>query len=311
MALSVIKQTIKFLHRRLSRYISIDALIWSNSVDVASFIDSVRDWTPLAAHKRVSACLDCAQDLLQQTMLRLEDECRVLLKGGSGSSRHLDYSDEDDGVSRSDGGDGKLSIDEVQQMQWTQLEEEIEKWIKAIHVTLRVLLPSERHLYNCVFSGCLSATDFSFLEVCRGSTVEILNFADAVAISSRSPERLFKVLDVYEAVRDLMPEFELIFSVPDGGLHPITRYVMNYLRASCRLRQTLEQVFEESVVDVDHGKVDEESASVLSVQLTWIMELLESNLEAKSKVYKDAALSSVFMMNNGRYIVQKANDNEL
>ncbi|KAH6784102.1 exocyst subunit exo70 family protein B1 [Perilla frutescens var. hirtella] len=52
-------------------------------------------------------------------------------------------------------------------------------------------------------------------------------------------------------------------AVPDDGLHTITRYVMNYLRASYRSRQTLEQVFEESVVDVDHGKVDEESASIL------------------------------------------------
>ncbi|KAH6837081.1 exocyst subunit exo70 family protein B1 [Perilla frutescens var. hirtella] len=416
-----IEQTINSLDRRLSRYISIDAPIWSNSADVASFLDSVdqliaavRDWTPLAAHKRVSACLDRAEDLLQQTMLRLEDEFRALLEGGGGSSRHPDYSDEDDDVSVEDDdsipvaqpvtdynflidalpagtvgdlheiakrmvaagyekeccgvysgcrreflerslsrlGLQKLSIDEVQRMQWTQLEEEIEKWIKAINVTLRVLLPSERRLCDRVFSGCLSAADVSFLEVCRGSTVELLNFADAVAISSRSPERLFKVLDVYEAVRDLMPEFELIFSgecclslrneaisvwkrlgdvirgiflelenlirrdpaksaVPGGGLHPITRYVMNYLRAACRSRQTLEQVFEESVVDVDHGKVDDESACVLSVQLAWIMELLESNLEAKSKVYKDAALSSVFMMNNGRYIVQKAKDNEL
>lgn len=424
-----IEQTIKSLDRRLSRYISIHSPIWSNSADVASFLDSVdqliaavREWAPLAGHKRVSACLDRAEDLLQQTMLRLEDEFRALFERGGGSSRHPDYSDEDDDVSVEDDDEGddsipvaqpvtdynflidalpvgtvgdlheiakrmvaagyekeccgvysgcrreflerslsrlglqKLSIDEVQRMQWTQLEEEIEKWIKAINVALRVLLPSERRLCDRVFSGCLSAADLSFLEVCRGSIDQLLNFVDAVALSSRSPERLFKVLDVYEAMRDLMPEFELIFSdecclslrneavsvwkrlgevirgiflelenlirrdpaksaVPGGGLHPITRYVMNYLRAACRSRQTLEQVFEESV-DVDRGKGDESDAFVLlssslSVQLSWIMELLESNLEAKSKVYKDAALSSVFMMNNGRYIVQKAKDNEL
>ncbi|KAH6760460.1 exocyst subunit exo70 family protein B1 [Perilla frutescens var. frutescens] len=58
----------------------------------------------------------------------------------------------------------KLSIDEVHRMQWTQLEEEIEKWIKAIHVTFRVLFPSERHLCDRVFSGCLSDADFSILE---------------------------------------------------------------------------------------------------------------------------------------------------
>ncbi|KAL2537663.1 exocyst complex component EXO70B1-like [Forsythia ovata] len=40
----------------------------------------------------------------------------------------------------------KLSIDEVQKLQWTQLEDEIEKWIKAINVALRILFPSERRL---------------------------------------------------------------------------------------------------------------------------------------------------------------------
>ncbi|KAJ4725486.1 Exocyst subunit Exo70 family protein [Melia azedarach] len=234
----------------------------------------------------------------------------------------------------------KLSIDEVQKMPWQEAEEQIDRWVKAANVALRILFPSERRLCDRVFFGFSSAADLSFMEVCRGSTIQLLNFADAIAIGSRSPERLFKVLDAFETLRDLMPEFETVFAdqyclllrneavtiwkrlgeairgifmelenlirrdpakaaVPGGGLHPITRYVMNYLRAACRSRQTLEQVFEK------------DSSSSLSVQMAWIMELLESNLEVKSKIYRDPALCYVFMMNNGRYIVQKVNDNEL
>ncbi|KAF3454846.1 hypothetical protein FNV43_RR05294 [Rhamnella rubrinervis] len=245
----------------------------------------------------------------------------------------------------------KLSIEEVQKMAWQDLEDEIERWIKAANVALRILFPSERRLCDRVFFGLASAADLSFMEVCRGSTIQLLNFADAVAIGSRSPERLFKILDVFETLRDLMPEFESVFSdqyclflrneaitiwkrlgeairgifmelenlisrdpakgpVPGGGLHPITRYVMNYLRAACRSRQTLEQVFEESASPLP-SKDDRDSSSSLSVQMAWIMELLESNLEAKSKIYKDPALCSVFMMNNGQYIVQKVKDSEL
>ncbi|KAF7816174.1 exocyst complex component EXO70B1 [Senna tora] len=234
----------------------------------------------------------------------------------------------------------KLSIEDVHKMPWQDLEDEIERWIKASNVALRILFPSERRLCDRIFFGFSSASDLSFMEVCRGSTIQLLNFADAIAIGSRSPERLFRILDVFETLRDLIPEFESLFSdqycvflrneaitiwkrlgeairgifmelenlirrdpakaaVPGGGLHPITRYVMNYLRAACRSRQTLEQVFEVA------------SSSSLSVQMAWIMELLESNLEAKSKIYKDSALSYVFMMNNGSYIVQKAKDSEL
>ncbi|KAM1117247.1 hypothetical protein ACFX19_007766 [Malus domestica] len=49
----------------------------------------------------------------------------------------------------------------------------------------------------------------------------------------------------------------------------------------------------------------------MSMQMAWLMELLKSNLEAKSKIYRDSALCYVFMMNNGRYIVQKVKDSEL
>ncbi|XP_043701296.1 exocyst complex component EXO70B1 [Telopea speciosissima] len=250
----------------------------------------------------------------------------------------------------------KLSIEEVQKMTWSELEDEIERWIKAANMALRILFPSERRLCDRVFFGLSFAADLSFMEVCRGSTIQLLNFADAIAIGSRSPERLFKILDVFETLRDLMPEFDTLFSdqyclflrteaatiwkrlgeairgtfmelenlirrdpakaaVPGGDLHPITRYVMNYLRAACGSRQTLEQIFEESLPYAgdyrNSDKMDRSTTSSLSVQMAWIMELLESNIEAKSKIYRDSALSSVFLMNNGRYIVQKVKDSEL
>ncbi|MCI68367.1 exocyst complex component EXO70B1-like, partial [Trifolium medium] len=64
-----------------------------------------------------------------------------------------------------------------------ELEDEIERWIKASNVALKI--PSERRLCHRVFSGLSSssaASDLSFMEVCRGSVIQLLNFADAVAI---------------------------------------------------------------------------------------------------------------------------------
>ncbi|XP_030551784.1 exocyst complex component EXO70B1 [Rhodamnia argentea] len=248
----------------------------------------------------------------------------------------------------------KLSIEEAQKLPWQDLEDEIDRWMKAMKVALYILFPSERRLCDRVFFGLSSAADLCFMEVYRGCAIQLLNFADAVAIGSRAPERLFKVLDVFETMRDLMPEFESLFSdqyclflrneavaiwkrlgeairgifmelenlirrdpvkaaVPGGGLHPITRYVMNYLRAACRSRPTLEQIFEENIVSPkEYSDLDSRaSSSSLSVQMAWVMELLESNLEAKSKIYRDSALCSVFMMNNGRYLVEKVKGNDL
>ncbi|CAI9776494.1 unnamed protein product [Fraxinus pennsylvanica] len=431
---ATLEHTLKSLDRQISHYVSSDQPIWLDSAESSSFLDSVdqlistiRDWNRLADDKNIAACLDRVEDLLQQSMFRLEDEFRSLVERGAesfglthGESSHLDCSIEDDSgdedadeneipvahpiadyniiidalpegtirelqeiakrmvaagygkecsraystcrrefleESLSRLGLQKLSIDEVQKLQWSQLEVEIEKWIKAINAAVRILFPSERRLCDHVFLGFSSTADLSFMEVCRGSTIQLLNFADAVAIGTCAPERLFKVLDVYETVRDLLPEFELFFSdhycmslrneaitiwkrlgevirgifielensirrdpakvaVPGGGLHPITRYVMNYLRAACRSLQTLEQIFGESIAppgcNFDYRKGDDRAlSSSLAVQMEWIMELLEINLEAKSKIYRNSALCSVFMMNNGRYITQKVKDSEL
>ncbi|KAL6967770.1 hypothetical protein U1Q18_033581 [Sarracenia purpurea var. burkii] len=435
-----LEQHLKSLDRQISRYASADHPIWSDSADASAFLEAVdelvsamREWTPMAGEKPVLACLDRAEDLLQQSMFRLEHEFRLLMERGGESfdltrfrngESAADYSfnsddEDDDGEligeeesqipvahpvtdydfviealpsgtisdlheiakrmvvagygkecshaysssrrefleeSLSRLGLQKLSIEDVLKMPWSDLEDEIDRWNKAANVALRILFPSERRLCDRVFFG-FSAADLSFMEVCRGSTIQLLNFADAVAIGSRAPERLFKVLDVFENIRDLIPEFDVVFSdqyclflrneaitiwkrlgesirgifmelenlirrdpakaaVPGGGLHPITRYVMNYLRAACRSRQTLEQVFEETLAPPnggDYRRLDDRSltSSSLSVQMAWIMELLESNLESKSKIYRDPALCSVFMMNNGRYIVQKVQDTEL
>ncbi|KAK9124637.1 hypothetical protein Sjap_014239 [Stephania japonica] len=443
-AYAAFENALKSLDRRISHYVSSDHPIWYDSSDSAAFLDAidelvatVRDWDHMSGDKPVAACLDRAEDLLQQAMFRLEDEFRLLIErsGEAFDLNQLNHhhhhhhknnysfdSDDQEGdddeanfdedeqsipvarplsdydividalpagtisdlhgmakrmvaagfgkecahvysscrrdfleesVSRL--GLQKLSIEDVQKMAWTDVEDEIERWAKAANVALRILFPSERRLCDRIFFGLSSAADLSFMEVCRGSTIQLLNFADAVAIGSRSPERLFKILDVFETLRDLMSEFESVFSdqycaflrneavtiwkrlgeairgifmelenlirrdpakaaVPGGGRHPITRYVMNYLRAACGSRQTLEQVFNDNGVDYHRNADNPEralSSTSLSVQISWIMELLESNLEAKSKMYRDTALSSVFLMNNGRYIVQKVKDSEL
>ncbi|KAI3760375.1 hypothetical protein L1987_50770 [Smallanthus sonchifolius] len=427
---AVLDQTLKSLDRQISRYVTVDHPIWSDSADASTFLDAVdelvaaiREWTPMTADKAVTACLDRAEDLLQQCMFRLEEEFKLLMvrgdvdsfdNAGRGSGAYLDSDDDEDNDGYDDveipvahlvsdyniiidalpsgtindlheiskrmvaAGYGKecslayslcrrdfleeslsrLGFSGLQKSKAALRDEddeiEIDKWIKAINMAVRVFYPSERRLCDRVFgysSATAAAADLSFMEACRVSSMELLTFANGVAMGSRAPDRLFKILDVYEAVKDLMPEIEVLFSdqyclfirneaigvwkrlgesirgifmelenlirrdpakaaVPGGGLHPITRYVMNYLRAACS-RPTLEQVFDENVVPPVVLDRSLSPSSPLAVQMAWIMEVLESNLEAKSKIYRDPALSSVFMMNNGRYIVKKVKDDEL
>ncbi|MED6188343.1 hypothetical protein PIB30_085036 [Stylosanthes scabra] len=387
---AALEQTLHALDERISRHVSsrnnennreifsLNTVAFLAAVD--ELIATINRWKPLAADETVNACLSRADDMLRQAMLLAEDEFRSLMNESTRNSSfdsdeggEFEEGDEacGSGVERAAGDDvvidvlpagtvidlreiatrmveagfgnscarvyggcrrefleesfsrlgfRNLSASEIQEMPWQDLEDEIERWINASNVSLRILFPSERRLCDRV----------------------------------RSPEQLFRILHVFDTMRELIPEFASLFSdsqceteaievwkrlgeaikeifvelenlirhdpakaaIPDGGLHPITKYVVNYLVAASQSRRTLELVFQgdflplkDFITMVDDNK--HQSNSHFCAQLCWIMDLLESNLEAKSKFYKDPALCSVFMMNNLRYIVQKAKNSEL
>ncbi|KAF2590975.1 hypothetical protein F2Q70_00038242 [Brassica cretica] len=91
---------------------------------------------------------------------------------------------------------------------------------------------------------------------------------------------------------------------------------MNYLKEACEYKDTLDQVFQhyekaetdetEPVPERNQRENDEEyKTSAFARQMIRVMELLDSNLEIKSALYRDPSLRSIFLMNNGRYILQK------
>jgi hypothetical protein len=104
-----------------------------------------------------------------------------------------------------------LTIKDINKISWNDLSDQIRRWTKASKVALKILFPAERQLCNLVFFGFSTVTDLSFMEVCRGCTNYLLNFGDAVANGSRSSERLFKILEMFETLCDLVPEFESLF----------------------------------------------------------------------------------------------------
>ncbi|KAF9595632.1 hypothetical protein IFM89_001505 [Coptis chinensis] len=257
----------------------------------------------------------------------------------------------------------KFSIEDVQKMNWESLEGEIVTWIKVIKQGVNTYLPGERKLCEQVFSEKLLVSGNMFNNLTRNIILQLLNFAEAVAMTKRSAEKLFKFLDMYETLRDLIPTTDEFLAedsthdtkgetqsarrrlgeaavgifcdlensiksdvaktpVPGGAVHPLTRYTVNYIKYACEYKDTLEQVFQEHqkmVSDENEAPPDGDNTvlpvhnlpsptvkpSPFSEQLMTVMDLLDSNLESKSKLYKDLSLSYIFLMNNGRYIMQK------
>lgn len=96
-----------------------------------------------------------------------------------------------------------FSIDDVQKMQWEALEREIVKWIKTFKQCALVHFYREFRLAEAVFAGYPSIATHLFYNLTRSMLIQILNFSEAVAMSSkRSAEKLFKFMDMFETLRD-------------------------------------------------------------------------------------------------------------
>ncbi|GFP91683.1 exocyst complex component exo70a1 [Phtheirospermum japonicum] len=242
----------------------------------------------------------------------------------------------------------KLSIGDIQRLEWETLETKIRRWIRAAKICVRVLFSSERRLCEQIFEGLgNSADDACFMEAIKGPAIQLFNFAEAISISRRSPEKLFKILDLHDALSDLLPDIESVFDskssesirvqsaeilsrlaeaargilsefenavlrepskvpVPGGTIHPLTRYVMNYISLISDYKQTLiELIVSKPSTDMDFSEFEGQT-STLALHLIWIIVILQFNLDGKSKHYKDTSLAHLFMMNNVHYIVQKA-----
>uniref|UniRef100_A0A5B6ZVX3 Exocyst subunit Exo70 family protein n=1 Tax=Davidia involucrata TaxID=16924 RepID=A0A5B6ZVX3_DAVIN len=237
----------------------------------------------------------------------------------------------------------KLSKDDVQKMQWEILETKIGNWIHFMRIAVKLLFAGEKKVCDQIFEGVDSLREQCFADVTANCVAVLLSFGEAIAKSKRSPEKLFVLLDMYEIMRELQPEIEINFegkycaemresalvltkrlaqtaqetfgdfeeavekdatktAVLDGTVHPLTSYVINYVKFLFDYQSTLKQLFQE----FDEGDADAQLASLT----TRIMQALQTNLDGKSKQYKDSALTQLFLMNNIHYIVRSVRRSE-
>lgn len=238
----------------------------------------------------------------------------------------------------------KLSIEEIQRVDWRALDEKMKKWIQSLKIMMKVL-NGERRLCDQVFDDESELIkEVCFVETASGCVMQLLNFGDAVAIGNRSSEKLFRILDMYDALEDALPELQGLFvdesgeflcreakTVLDGlgeaargtfaefekavkgesskkpthgaEIHPLARYVMNYVKLLVDYSETLNSLLE--------SDVDDDGQSPLARCLLSLIGSLELNLEEKAKLYEDSAMQCIFLMNNKLYIVQKVKDSDL
>ncbi|XP_059300490.1 exocyst complex component EXO70H1-like [Lycium ferocissimum] len=251
----------------------------------------------------------------------------------------------------------------VQKMEWEVLEKKIKTWLGAVKVAVSTLFYGERILCDQVFSISDNIRESCFTEIAKDSALMLFTFPETVAKYKKlSLEKMFRILDLYDSISELMSEIEVIFGfdstsvvksqgltgmvklkeavrtmlsefetaikkdtskvVPGGGIHPLTRYVMNYLIFlsdysgpisdiiadwPARVKSPLPESYLLSPIADD---VDSPSC-VVSVRLSWLILVLLCKLDGKAGFYNDVALSYLFLANNLNYVVSKVRESSL
>ncbi|KAL2328692.1 hypothetical protein Fmac_022119 [Flemingia macrophylla] len=255
----------------------------------------------------------------------------------------------------------RFSFSQLQKLDWEVLELKIKTWLKAAKVAVRTLFHGERILCDHVFadgSGKRIA-ESCFADIAKDGAASLFGFPEMVAKCKKTPEKMFRTLDLYEAVSDLWPQIETIFSfestssirlqavtsmaklaeavrtmltdfenaiqkeaskkpVPGGGIHPLTRYVMNYLTFLADYSGVLVDI----IADLPQSPLPESyyrspmrdenpPASDLSERIAWIILVVLCKLDGKAELYKDVPLSYLFLANNMQYVVVKVRKSNL
>ncbi|BAS84895.1 exocyst complex component EXO70C2 [Oryza sativa Japonica Group] len=169
----------------------------------------------------------------------------------------------------------------------------------------------------------------------------------AVMRARRAPERLFHVLDVHATLAEILPAIACILgdkseaaarataalrnagnaargilmsleqaiqkttsskaAVTGSAVHPLTRYVMNYLVLLADYEDTLARIYQqgESTLTSGSGSASRVSPSSSADSIGRLVSVLQRKLEAMAVGYRPSALRSLFMANNTHYVSKK------
>lgn len=248
---------------------------------------------------------------------------------------------------------GQLSIEDVQHMEWKHLNSRIRKWRIAVKRIIGTYLASAKRLFDQILGeyGCISSA--CLIDASKGPLLCLLSFGQAVSIGPHRPEWLYCLLDMYEVLAAVNPDLdtlemdsliriefhELLSQVgesvkviikqlgnciasnrsanpfPNGGILPLTRYIVNYILCFAEYGDTLHSLLQAPDREQTDGDVgadpDPSPSSVVATYLQSLTSILEDNLYKRSNLYRDCSLKHIFLMNNIHYLVEKIRNSDI
>lgn len=253
----------------------------------------------------------------------------------------------------------QLSSSQIQKMDWETIDSKIKVWLKAVKIAVNTIFHREKILCDHVFSSSATIGESCFATIANGSGFNLFRFPENIANCKKlTPEKMFTILDIYNALSELIQEIEFIFSysatssaklqaitsmqrlgeavrvmlvdfeaaiqkessklpLPGGGIHPLTRYVMNYLVFLSDYDRAITDIIEDWPLTVNsplpesYFPANEGQLPAISTRFAWIILVLLCKLDSKAELYRDVSLSYLFLVNNLNYVVSKVRSSNI
>lgn len=237
----------------------------------------------------------------------------------------------------------------VNSIPWDDLQNMVEKWAQQLEVIVKMLYTGERRLARQVFKNVGQAVWVEILyDLAEPEMDTFLRFGESVAASERSPEKLCKLLEMYESMekcehsviqvfdgqacgeirsryRELLKQIvyaagKTFWDIDDwikeqkegvsldGRVMQLCSWVVNYLGYVIALFP----ITLSKVLRIAQSWEGEGAEDKgLPEGLALILNTLEGLVETRAKEFHDPALRHIFLMNNMYYIRNRVKNNAL
>ncbi|KAL7615951.1 hypothetical protein Lser_V15G00921 [Lactuca serriola] len=108
--------------------------------------------------------------------------------------------------------------EEIDEMEWESLETSITLWIQHFELAIRTVFISEKTLCHQVLGNIMEGAIWQecFVKIADKIMAVFFRFGEGVARSNKEPQKLFKLLDMFDSLEKLKSEFSNVFEGEAG-----------------------------------------------------------------------------------------------
>ncbi|XP_076903589.1 exocyst complex component EXO70I-like [Bidens hawaiensis] len=109
--------------------------------------------------------------------------------------------------------------EEIDEMEWESLETSISLWTQHFELAVRTVFVSEKNLCNQVLGNIMEGMVWQecFVKIADKIMAVFFRFGEGVARSNKEPQKLFKLLDMFNSLENIKTEFYDIFEGEPGA----------------------------------------------------------------------------------------------